>query len=117
PGESYKHTWTANVSPTAEPGDLTLRVGVPLHRTAADKTWSEPLKLKIVAKEALANPLYAAWKGQEGKTATFTRAETISGGAPIPGGNAARPAATSSVMYALSEINARRAVLKVTRDP
>lgn len=51
PGKSYRHSWDAKVSPTADVGEVTLRVGVPLHRTAGDKTWSQPLKLKIVAKE------------------------------------------------------------------
>ncbi len=65
-----------------------------------------------VAKEALANPLYAAWKGQEEKTATFNRTEQISGGAPVPGGNA-RPATNSTVQFKLSEFTPDQAVIKV----
>jgi hypothetical protein len=63
-------------------------VGVPLHR-GGEKTWSDPLTVKIVAKEpkvAVANPLYDAWKGQEKKTVKFAREESRSGGAPMPGG-------------------------------
>jgi hypothetical protein len=68
------------------------------------------------ADSSAVNPLYAAWKGQEGKSVKFNRAETISGGAPIPGANA-RPPSASQVTYTLSEITAERAVVKVVSDP
>jgi hypothetical protein len=113
-GETYKHMWSANVSATAALGDVTLRVGVPLKR-GGERTWSAPVKLTIAAKEAAANPLYAAWKGQEGKTATFSRTERISGGAPIPGGGA-RAATTQTVVFSLSKITADQAEITVTTD-
>ena len=62
---------------------------------------------------AVDNPLYAAWKGQEGKTLAFNRSEQISGGAPTPG-LAARPPSTSSVQFALADFTADHAVIKVT---
>jgi hypothetical protein len=65
------------------------------------------------AGQAAANPLYGAWKGQEGKSVTFNRSEQISGGAPIRGGGS-RPASTSRVEFALSEFTAEHAVIKVT---
>ena len=69
------------------------------------------------AGQAAANPLYGAWKGQEGKSVTFNRSEQISGGSPIRGGGS-RPASTSRVEFALSEITAEKAVIKVTaRSP
>jgi len=112
PGETYKRTWSANVSATAEVGDVTLRVGVPLKR-GGERTWSAPVKLTIAAKEAAANPLYAAWKGQEGKTATYTRMERISGGAPIPGGGE-RAATMQTVVFTASKITADQAEITVT---
>jgi hypothetical protein len=134
PGGSYSRTWNAIVSPEAASGEIAFRVGVPLHR-GADKTWSEPLKVKIVAKDAAeapakggakdapkeaakdaaVNPLYAAWKGQEGKSVTFTSTEARYGGAPMPRGGGAPPT-TSTVKYALSQITPEQAVIKVTRD-
>jgi hypothetical protein len=69
-----------------------------------------------IATDSAINPLFAAWKGQEGKTVVFARTETISGGAPIPGGGA-RSTTTSTAKYALSEITAEHAIIKVTRDP
>jgi hypothetical protein len=65
--------------------------------------------------KAVANPLYSAWKGQEGKTVTFNRSLQISGGAPIPGGQ--RKPISSQVQFALSESTAERAVIKVTNLP
>lgn len=65
------------------------------------------------AAQTAANPLYSAWKGQEGKTVTFSRTESISGGAPARGGGA-RAASTNSVQFALSEITAEQATIKVT---
>jgi hypothetical protein len=113
-GDTFKNTWNANVSATAVPGDVALRVGVPLHR-GGDKTWSEPLTIKIVAKEApvaVDNPLYNAWKGQEKKTVTFTREETISGGAPIRGGGA-RAANQSTVTETCTKITDQQAEIEV----
>lgn len=63
------------------------------------------------AKEPGANPLYEAWKNQAGKTVTFSRSEQISGGAPTGG---ARPPTTTPVQFALTELTADQAVLKVT---
>lgn len=118
PGAAFKRSWTANVLPTAEPGEVTLRVGVPLHRTAGDKTWSGPEKMQIVAKEpavAVANPLYAAWKGQEGKTVTFNRTESMSGGAPVSGlGSRVLPAKT--VQFTLAEFTADQGIIKFVTD-
>jgi hypothetical protein len=64
------------------------------------------------AATAAPNPLYAAWKGQEGKTVTFNRTERISGGAPIPGGGD-RAASTNSVQFTLVEFSAAQAAIKV----
>jgi hypothetical protein len=61
----------------------------------------------------VANPLYAAWKGQEGKTAAFNRTERISGGAPIRGGGE-RAASSNSVQFTLLEFSAAQATVKVT---
>ena len=58
------------------------------------------------------NPLYRAWQGQAGKTVMFTRTEQISGGAPMPAG-APRAATSSTVQFALAEITADRALVKV----
>jgi hypothetical protein len=68
------------------------------------------------ATAAAANPLYAPWKGQEGRTVTFTRTERISGGAPIPGGGE-RAASSNSVQFTLSEFSAGQAVIKVVTAP
>ena len=119
PGAAFQRSWNASVLPAAQPGEVTLRVGVPLHRTAGDKTWSEPVKLQIVAKEpavALANPLYAAWKGMEGRAVTFNRTESMSGGAPVAGlGSRELPAKT--VRFTLAELTADQATVKVITDP
>jgi len=64
------------------------------------------------ATAAAPNPLYAAWKGQEGKTVTFNRTERISGGAPIRGGGD-RAAFTNSVQFTLVEFSAAQATIKV----
>ena len=56
PGATFQHAWNAKVSDTAEAGEITLRIGVPLHKLAEDKTWSEPLKLRIVAQEPASTP-------------------------------------------------------------
>src|SRR5207248_1772115 len=79
-------------------------------------TWSEPLTVKIAAKEAkaaVANPLYNAWKGQETKTATFTREETISGGAPAPGGGQ-RAANRTTVSETCTKITEAQAEIAMT---
>jgi len=62
--------------------------------------------------EAGLNPLYRAWKGQAGKTVTFTRTQQVSGGAPLPAGGV-RAANSSTVQFALAEITAERALVKV----
>ena len=64
-----------------------------------------------------ANPLYSAWKGQEGRTATFNRTESRSGGAPMRGGGDGRTAPASSVQFTLSEISAAQATIKVAANP
>jgi hypothetical protein len=61
------------------------------------------------------NPLYAAWKGQEGKVAKYVRQETISGGAPMPGANGGRAGANVDVTYTLDKITAEQAMIKITR--
>jgi inhibitor of cysteine peptidase len=63
--------------------------------------------------QAVTNPLYGYWKGQEGKAVTFKRSELISGGAPLAG---VRPAIISSTRYTLSEFTAKQAVIQVTND-
>ena len=115
PGASFHRSWSANVMPTASPGEVTLRIGVPLH-SMSDDTWSEPVKMRIVAKEPVANPLYAAWKGQEGKTATFNRTESISGGAPTPGDGGSRALPSRSIQFTLATISADQAEIKVVTD-
>jgi hypothetical protein len=72
--------------------------------------------MKIAATEGAANPLYAAWKGQEGKTVTFNRTESISGGAPIRGGGA-RSASSNTVQFALLEFSPAKATIVVTANP
>jgi hypothetical protein len=62
----------------------------------------------------VANPLYQAWKGQEGKTVTFSRTESINGGAPVGG---ARPTSSSSVQFTLSDFSPSQAAIKVATDP
>jgi hypothetical protein len=74
-----------------------------------------PILSAPVEADAAVNPLYSAWKGQEGKTVTFTRTEAISGGAPIPGGGT-RSVTTSTATYTFSEISADQAIIKVQRD-
>ena len=68
------------------------------------------------AAQTVANPLYSAWKGQQGKTVTFNRTESISGGAPMPGGGN-RSTSSKSVQFALSDFTADQAAIKVTTDP
>ena len=62
----------------------------------------------------VANPLYLAWKGHKGKTVVFDRAESISGGAPVPGGSGSRKSPSVRVEFVLSDYSAEQAVLKVT---
>jgi hypothetical protein len=64
------------------------------------------------AKEAVANPLYAPWKGQEGKTVTFNRTIQQYGGAPNPGGKEAPPPASNPVQFTLSQFTPDQAVIK-----
>lgn len=109
-GESYKRTFNANVSPTQALGDVMVRVGVPLKR-GGDKTWSAAVKVTVVAKEAVANPLYNLWKGQEGKSATFQRSETISGGAPVAGGFG--QTSLNTVTYGCEKFTDEQAVIAV----
>lgn len=116
PGASFQRPWTANVQQTASPGEVTLRVGVPLHFMSDEKTWSEPVKIQIVAKEPAANPLYATWKGQEGKTVTFNRTESISGGAPIPGNSGSRAVPSKSIQFTLAKFSTDQAEIKVITD-
>jgi hypothetical protein len=116
PGATFHRSWSANVQQAASPGEVTLRVGVPLHFMLDEKTWSEPVKIQIVAKEPVANPLYAAWKGQDGKTVTFNRTESISGGAPIPGDAGSRALPSKSVQFSLAKFSADQAEIKVIAD-
>jgi hypothetical protein len=69
------------------------------------------------AAPTVANPLYTAWKGQQGKTVTFNRAESISGGAPMPGGSGSRTLPSTSVQFMLSDFSADQATVKVTTGP
>jgi len=58
------------------------------------------------------NPLYIAWKGQEkGRTVTYNRTLTISGGAP-PGSAYTYPSAL--MKFTLSNFSAEQATIKVT---
>jgi hypothetical protein len=81
--------------------------GAPL--TAGDTASPQPVKFQKVA----ANPLYLAWKGQEGKKVTFNRTERISGGAPVPGGGD-RAASSTTVQFALAQFSAGQATITVT---
>jgi hypothetical protein len=76
---------------------------------AADRTASADEASLMVA-----NPLYLAWKGQEGKTVIFNRAESISGGASMPGGGSSRESPSIRVEFTLSDYSAEQAALKVT---
>jgi RNA polymerase sigma factor (sigma-70 family) len=77
----------------------------------------KPMAQKTASKttaSSVANPLYLAWKGQEGKTITFNRTESISGGAPVGG---ARPASSSPVQFTLSDFSPDQATIKVATGP
>jgi hypothetical protein len=67
------------------------------------------------AGKAVANPLYSAWKGQQGKTVTFDRSVQISGGAPMRG--VQRKPISSQIQFALFEYTAEQALIKVTTLP
>ena len=91
---------------------MVAAVTVLLCSLAAGQTVSAPAS--AAAKDL--NPLYAAWKGQENKSVTFTREETISGGAPAAGGGP-RAGSSTTVTYKLDKMAADKAVVKVTRPP
>jgi hypothetical protein len=80
-------------------------------------TWGPNRRVAEAAEvgEAVANPLYTAWKGQEGKSVTYNRSLLISGGAPIPGGQ--RKPTSSSVRFVLSQFTAENALIKVATLP
>ena len=59
------------------------------------------------------NPLYDAWQGQEKKTVTFDRQETISGGAPVGG---QRPARHSTVSETCTQLTDAEAVIQIAQD-
>jgi hypothetical protein len=75
------------------------------------------LRAQNAAPAAQANPLYAAWKGQDGRTVTFNRTERMSGGAPMRGGGDGRTSPASSVQFTLSEFSAAQATIKVAANP
>jgi hypothetical protein len=55
-----------------------LACGLGVAIRAQDVTAAQ--KPEAVTKAPVANPLYAAWKGQEGKTVVFNRTGSMSGG-------------------------------------
>ena len=73
------------------------------------------LKPEAGAALTVVNPLYAPWKGQEGRAVTFNRTESISGGAPMPGGGS-RTLPSKSVQFKLAEFSADQATIKITTD-
>jgi len=53
PGQAYTNTWTATIAPATPPGELTFRMGFPLHRDSwGDYYWSSDIKLQVAQPQA-----------------------------------------------------------------
>lgn len=46
-GKAYTNIWTATIAPATPPGELTFRMGFPLHRDIRDDYWSSDIKLQV----------------------------------------------------------------------
>jgi hypothetical protein len=67
---------------------------------------------QTTAPATVPNPLYDAWKNQEKKTVTFTREETISGGAPMPG---RRAPTTTTISETCTQVTDAEATIAITQ--